>query len=354
MTRTFSIAAAGLLLVGAVLALLWAGVGRRPPDALERQTSYDASSAPTDRDTFTAVTYNVGALAPASDGSEGRRSFDRASALLREVRPDFVALQEMTSGAGRPGGSSRLDSLAQHLRAVASAEAPRRPARLSSLLSRIGGASPSSGQALLSRFPIRRHSRQPIDRDSSSLWGRLVRPQSVVQVAVAGIGGWPLVLMNINIDAAEASARIRQARAVNRFYRRVSRQGFAVLLLGSIRPARSAESTVLSDDTRRALLRGTSLQPAIFPESALISGRSVGTYPAGDPSRKVDYIFYRPRRVVPTDATVRCGDDPPPSNHCAVSLSFLLPRPLDKLPDTRIPDEKLPSLERLLTPEPGA
>ena len=348
MTRTFSIAAAGLLLVGAVLALLWAGVGRRPPDALERQTSYDASSAPTDQDTFTVVTYNVGALAPASDGSEGRRSFDRASALLREVRPDFVALQEMTSGAGRPGGSSRLDSLAQHLWAVASAEAPRRPARLSSLLSRIGGASPSSGQALLSRFPIRRHSRQPIDRDSSSLWGRLVRPQSVVQVAVAGIGGWPLVLMNINI------ARIRQARAVNRFYRRVSRQGFAVLLLGSIRPARSAESTVLSDDTRRALLRGTSLQPAIFPESALISGRSVGTYPAGDPSRKVDYIFYRPRRVVPTDATVRCGDDPPPSDHCAVSLSFLLPRPVDKLPDTRIPDEKLPSLERLLTPEPGA
>jgi endonuclease/exonuclease/phosphatase family metal-dependent hydrolase len=110
---------------------------------------------------------------------------------------------------------------------------------------------------------------------------------------------------------------------------------------------------VLSDDTRRALLRGTSLQPAIFPESAVISGRSVATYPAGDPSRKVDYIFYRPRRVVPTDATVRCGDDPPPSDHCAVSLSFLLPRPVDKLPDTRIPDEKLPSLERLLTPEAG-
>ncbi|MEF8940402.1 MAG: endonuclease/exonuclease/phosphatase family protein [Salinivenus sp.] len=336
-----------------MLALLWAGVDRRSADALERQATYDAAPAPPDQDTFTVVTYNVGAPSRASAGGDGGRSYDRASALLEEIQPDFVALQEMELGAARSGGPSRLDSLAQHLRAVASAGADRRPARLSSLLSRIGGTSPAPGQALLSRFPIRRHSRQPIDRDSSSLWGRLVRPQSVVQVAVAGIGGWPLVLMNINIDAAEASARTRQARAVNRFYRRVSRQGFAVLLLGSIRPARSAGSTVLSDDTRRALLRGTSLQPAIFPESALISGRSVATYPAGNPSRKVDYIFYRPRRVVPTDATIRCGDDPPPSDHCAVSLSFLLPRPVDKLPDTRIPDEKLPSLERLLTPEAG-
>lgn len=353
MTRAFSIAAAGgLLLLGAVLALLWAGTDRRSADALERQTTYDAAPAPTDQDTFTAVTYNVGALSPASEGSDERRSLDRVSALLREMQPDFVAVQEMELGAARSDGPSRLDSLAQHLRAVASAEVGRRRARLSSLPG-IGGASPSSGQALLSRFPVRRHSRQPIDRDSSSLWGRLARPQSVVQVAVAGVGGWPLVLMNINIDAAEATARTRQARAVNRLYRRVSRQGFAVLLLGSIRPARSAGTTVLSDDTRRALLRGTSLQPAIFPESALISGRSVATYPAGDPTRKVDYIFYRPRRVVPTDATIRCGDDPPPSDHCAVSLSFLLPRPIDKLPDTRIPDEKLPSLERLLTPETG-
>lgn len=353
-TRALSVATAGLLLLGAVLALLWAGADRRSADALERQTTYDASPAPTDQDTFTVVTYNVGTPSRASEGRDGRRSFDRASALLREVQPDFVALQEMELGAARSGGPSRLDSLAQHLRAVASVEAGRRRAQLPSLLSQIGGPSPSSGQALLSRFPVRRHTRQPIDRDSSSLWGRLVRARPVVQVAVAGVGGWPLVLMNINIDAAEAAARTRQARAVNRLYRRLSQQGFAVVLLGSIRPARPAGTTVLSDDTRRTLLRGTSLQPAIFPESALISGRSVATYPAGDPTRKVDYIFYRPRRVVPLDATIRCGDDPPPSNHCAVSFSFLLPRPLDKLPDTRIPDEKLPSLERLLNPQPGA
>ena len=97
------------------------------------------------------------------------------------------------------------------------------------------------------------------------------------------------------------------------------------------------------------LLRGTSLQPALSPEGARLTGRSVATYPAPDPDYKVDYIFYRPRLIAPVDATTHCGDASPPLRHCAVSMSFLLPRPLDELPEKRIPDDKLPSLDSLMT-----
>lgn len=97
------------------------------------------------------------------------------------------------------------------------------------------------------------------------------------------------------------------------------------------------------------LVEGTSLKPA-FSEGAYLTGTSINTYPASDPTLKLDYIFYRPRQVVPTDANVHCGSPPRiPSNHCAVTMTFLLPRPKAQLPDQRIPDEKLPSMDSLMS-----
>lgn len=358
MTRAFSVAAAGgLLVLGLVLFVWWADSGPRPRDQLERQTTYRPASASMAQDTFTVVTYNLGPLAgsrgAAASDADSPPALDRAVALLRTARPDFVALQEVDLGAGRT--SPLLDSIATRLGAATSVQSVRRNDRyVPPLLSRSGGGAVVSGQALLSRFPIRRHTRQPIDRDSSSVWRTLFHPQPIVQVSVVGIGGWPLVILNVNLDAETVAARERQARAVNRLYGRISRQGFPILLLGSINsPMPTVASTGTSalssaDQTMAYLLRGTGLQPAIYAEGARVTGRSVATYPASDPARKVDYIFYRPRLVVPTNAEIRCGDAPHPSAHCAVSLSFLLPRPVDRLPDTQIPDERLPSLDSLL------
>jgi len=356
MTRAFSVVATGLLLLGAGVALLWAGTDRRPPETLEQTRTYDTAPVPVEQDTFTVVTYNLGGGDPAERGraaEDSASSLGRATALLRQVQPDFVALQDVRLPEGGDSDSP-VDTMARGLNAAASAVAGRRDDRLSSMWARLGGRPAASGQALLSRFPIRRHVRRPIDRDSSSFWGRLVQAEPVVQVAVAGIGGWPLVVMNVNLDAVDVTARKRQARAVNRLYRRVSTQGLPVLVLGSIGPSRPTDAaSLLDNETRRLLLRGTSLQPAIYSESALVSGRAVATYPASDPGRKLDHVFYSPSLVVPTEARVRCGNDPPPSGHCALSFSFLLPRPVDQLPDTQIPDEKLPSLERLLRPGAG-
>ena len=344
MKRTFSVAAAvGLLALGLVLFVWWADSGLRPRDQLERDTTYAPSSASTARDTFTVVSYNLGHRA------EPGAPLDRAVTLLRTARPDFVALQDVDLTAGSP---HPLDSIAAQLGATASAQAVRQNDRyVPSLLSSSRGGAVVSGQAFLSRFPIRRHTRRAIDRDSLSTWETLFRPHPAVQVSVAGIGGWPLVVMNVNLDAETVAARERQARAVNRLYGRISRRGFPVLLLGSINspmPSVAGSAPASGDETMAYLLRGTGLQPALSAESARVTGRSVATYPAHDPARKVDYIFYRPRLVVPIDAQIRCGDAPPPSDHCAISFSFLLPRPVDRLPDTRIPDEKLPSLDRLL------
>jgi endonuclease/exonuclease/phosphatase family metal-dependent hydrolase len=357
MTRTLSLAAVGGLSLVAIVAFAWwAAAPALPRAQLERQTTHAPSSASTEQDTFTVVSYNLGHLDGGAEGGAssgaGSEALDRALSLLREVRPDFVALQEVDLREER----SVLDSIATQLGAATSAQAVRWNDRyVPSLFSRTGGGAVVSGQAFLSRFPVRRHTRRPIARDSASVWRTLFGPEPVVQVAVVGIGGWPLVVMNVNLDAEAPPARRRQARAVNRLHNRLSRRGFPILLLGSITspPSSVGPAAPSTDETMATLLRGTSLQPAIHAESALVTGRSVATYPAHDPARKVDHIFYRPRLVVPIDAEIRCGDAPPPSDHCAVSLSFLLPRPVDRLPEKRIPESRLPSLDSLLGPMPG-
>ncbi len=355
MNRTLSVIAGlvGLLALGVGAILLWADSGRHSGAELERQTTYAVSSAPTDRDTFTIMTYNLGSGSgvpndASGDGSTPSASerMDEAIDLVRRVHPDVVGIQGIALGAARPGPVPPLDTIAPQLGFTAAGQAIGRDGRFP--LSFLEGST-ASGQAILSRFPLRRHVRRELPRPSQFFWEDWFSSSSLVQVTAVDIGGWPLLVMNVRLHASDAGIREEQARVVNRFYRRLAQQGFPILLIGSLNSVMPAmHPTSSNDDTMEILLRGTSLQPALSPEGARLMGGSVATYPAHDPAYKVDYIFYRPRFVAPIDATTHCGDASPPSSHCAVSMSFLLPRPLDKLPKNRIPENELPSLDSLM------
>ena len=251
-----------------------------------------------------------------------------------------------------------IDSMAVRLGMKNAVEAVRWNDRYSPFAPNFGPI--VSGQSILSRYPIRRHVRTRVQDSARSFWSGMFRPEPVVQTVAIGIGGWPLFVMNVNLDAPDVSTREQHAREVNRLYLRLSSLGMPVLIIGSIDSPISSAAALASDgpstssnnDTVELLLRGTSLQPAFFAEGARVTGQSVATYPADNPRRKVDYIFYRAGRIVPTNANIRCGEPPPPSDHCAVTLSFLLPRPLDRLPEKRIPDDQLPSLDSLLNAAP--
>ena len=355
MNRMLSVIAGlvGVLALGVGAILLWGDSSRRSGAKLERQTTYAVPSAPADRDTFTVMTYNLGfgsdlpsdASADGTPPSAGER-MDEAIDLIREVSPDVVGIQEIALGAARPGPVPPLDTIAPRLGFMAAGRATGRDDRYALPF---WEASTASGQALLSRFPLRRHVRRELPRSAQSFWEGWLSPSSLLQVTAVDIGGWPLLVMNARLHASDVGVREEQARVVSRFYRRLAQQGFPIVLIGSLNsvmPATLPASS--SDDTMEILLRGTGLQPALSPEGARLTGRSVATYPAPDPDYKVDYIFYRPRLVAPIDATTHCGDASPPSRHCAVSMSFFLPRPLDELPEKRIPDDELPSLDSLM------
>lgn len=359
----------GLLLLTATLFFFWASSGRVPEEDLAQIKEYPGESASAEQDTFTVMTYNLGYLSGMTNNEPVVRpdslfenNMDRALTLLRDVDPDFLALQEVDFGGARSAYVHQLDTIATRLGYLEAAQAVNwdvrylpfpygRPA--------VHFGRMLSGQALLSRFPIRQQVRKELPRPSQMFVRDAFYLRHLAQVAVVDIGGWPLVIMNLHLEAFDEDAREQQARRVNTLYKRLARQNFPLLVLGDFNSVMPAAKSVLpleqqrafaDDNTMNILLDRTNLRP-LFSESAYVTGRSINTFPSDDPSRKLDYILHQPNLILPIDRETRCGPSPPPSDHCAVVMKFLLPRPKDELPDERIPDEDLPSLDSLLTAE---
>jgi endonuclease/exonuclease/phosphatase family metal-dependent hydrolase len=356
----------GLLLLGFVLFFFWASSGRLPAEDLAQVKRYDAAPASAERDTFTVMTYNLGYLSGMTNNepvvrpdSLFERNMDRAVDLIRDVDPDVLALQEVDYGGARVNHVHQLDTLATRLGFHSAAQAVNWDERYLPYpygLPSVHFGRTLSGQSILSRYPIRRHARKVLPRPPQFFLRDAFYLSHLAQFAVVDIGGWPLVLINLHLEAFDQETREEQARRVVELYRGLAQTNLPVIMLGDVNSVAPTAKTVLPPEQRRAfagdetvelLLNGTNLTP-LFAESAYATGQSINTYPSVDPNRKIDYIFHRSNLVVPIDQEIRCGGSPPPSDHCAVAMTFMLPRPKPLLPDERIPDRQLPSLEQLL------
>ena len=323
--------------------------GSTVQDARVRKTTYGVEFASAQKDTFTVMTYNLGpASAKTINGSSDSHTGSPQSKLpaldlIRQVNPDILGFQNVDLSPTDSASPSRLKTIATRLKipeAIQAGDQHRGP--LPWLHSQ------QSGEAVLSRFPIRRSLAK--NTVQSSL-GPSFDTDSFLQIAALDVGGWPLIVMNAHLNKSDPKIRKKQTLTLMELYGRLSQESFPILVIGTFNSLMPAAAPSLSTSTKAMglVLERTNLIPVLSSEAAQLSGKIVATYPADSPKQKIDYILHSPNNIIPTNAEVLCGDDPPPpSNHCAVALSFLLPRPKDRLPKKRIPDARLPSLDRLL------
>lgn len=350
----------GVFLIGISVLFLWAASGRLSSEERAQIKQYPTKPSSPQRDTFTVMSYDLGYLDGfMHDNSNGqstlaRNKMDQVARIIEKGAPDILGVQQVSFGEGGSAPEHQLDTIARRLGYATAAQAVNWDKRFvpfsygPTALERGGTV---AGQAVLSRFPIRKHSRRELPHSSEfSLQGPFSRDQ-FIQVVAVDIGGWPLLVMNVHLEKNDADLRQEQARTINGVYKRLAREGFPILLLGNFNSVRPTVPSVGSsiDRTMELLVNGTDLRSA-FPSNTSVTGASVGTYPADNPNVKIDYIYYRPRYIVPVGTEILCGDTPPPSDHCAIAMTFLLPRPKERLPDMRIPDEQLPSLDSLMSP----
>ena len=343
----------GILLAGVVGVVLWASSGRVPEDDLAQIRTYASAPDTTVPDTLTVTTYNIGYLSGMTNNepvvrpdSLFRANMDQAVRFLRETSPHFVGLQEIDFGGARVAHVHQLDTLATRLGVPTAAQAVNwderylpfpygRPA--------VNFGRTLSGQAILSRMPIRRHVRNVLPRPPQPFYREIFYLDRLAQVAVVDLGGHPLALINVHLEAFHVGTRAEQARVVNALYRRLDRAGLPTLLLGDfnsrLEPDTASAGTqrAAADSTLRILLTGTTLRPAVTARSG---DPAHATYPASAPTQRIDYIFYPPRFFEATDAQRWCGAPMPPSDHCAVTASLVPTSPVDEWPS----HEAVPSL----------
>lgn len=347
--RTLKRIGIGLL---AILALgvgffFWASSGTLADEDMAQTKQYDAAPASPAVDTFTVMTYNIGYLSGMTNNKPVERepalfarNMEAVLSVIRDADPDFVGLQEIDFGAQRSANVHQLDTLATRLGYASAAKAVNWDERY--LPFPYGAPSVHfgrvlSGQAVLSRYPIRSHERFELSRTSRSVFTDAFYLDRLAQVAVADIGGWPLAIVNVHLEAFEAETRQQQAQEVRALAVEFANEGMPVLLIGdfnSVMPAAKSNlpapvrRTFADDETMQIILRGSGLRPAIEDEATMLSGATMGTFPADAPNRKIDYVFYSAGRIIPLGSDVLCGPpERPPSDHCAVSFTFAMPRP---------------------------
>lgn len=352
----------GVLLLAFVVFFFWASAGRVSEENLAKTKTYPPEAA-TAADTVTVMTYNIGYLSGMTNNEPVVRSdsflaanMNRAADLFRQTDPDVIGFQEIDYGGGRSGYVHQLDTIATRLGYAEAAQAVNwdkrylpfpygRPA--------VNFGRMLSGQSILSRYPIRQHARIVLTPPSQAFYREPFYLSHLAQVAVVDLGGRPLAVMNLHLEAYDVAAREQQAREANALYDRLAAAGLPVLALGDINSVRPASRSVLppsqrrkfdGDETIPLLLDGTDLR-AVYPDSTYQVDPPPRTFPATAPNRKIDHLFYPPDLLSPTARAIRCEAPSPPSDHCAVVASFHLQKSASNWP---APND-IPRLDTLLT-----
>lgn len=224
--------------------------------------------------TLRVLTYNI----HHGEGTDGKLDLERIAAIIRDARPDLVALQEVDQNLPRTG---KVDQSAEL-------------ARLTGMQVAFGGNyqfdGGDYGNAVLSRRPIssRKNHRLPMPTPGE--------PRGVLEVEVELNGGESLVLLATHLDHRPLDrSRRESAEAINRLVADNRRQ--LALLAGDMNAV--PESEVLK--ILGSFWHASDSKPLL-------------TSPAASPRRQIDYVLVRPAsrwNVV----DIKVLDEPTASDH---------------------------------------
>lgn len=272
-----------------------------PPEGI---VTFGATPAPMPKRDIVVATYNVGYGSgvknnkDAATREETQKNLAEIVAALRRLNPDLIALQEVDFNSRRSFGIDQFRYLAEQLGMPYGAYVvtwnqryipyPYWPPRLH--FGRV-----LSGQAILSRFPIRSHETKTLPKpEANPFWYNWFYLNRVLEKAVVDLGGEEAAFWNVHLEAFQGATRLQQAETLGAWVAADSRPlKWAAGDFNSVsvyRPGLNAEEVAALEDKGEALqafaqLTGMSLDP---PDPAKLSFSST------DPVKKLDHIFHTP------------------------------------------------------------
>lgn len=322
--------ALGLPLVGLVGTFVYISSPRWAEADYDNLITYDYPPGTAQPDQLTVVTYNVGYLSGMTNQqavAPDRALFDRnqatAIAALRAIQPDILALQEVDFDAHRSFRVNQQYAIASALAMPFAAIAvnwDKRYVPFPYWPPQAHYKAITSGQAVLSRYPIRRNERLVLEKvPSNPFYYNALYLDRVAQVAEVEISNQTLIVINVHLEAFDSPTRHRQTEVVRQLAEDYG-QRYPVILLGDFNSDldRQEEGDSRSIDI---LLDSPSLVSAM-PQEATV-GSQGATFPADQPQHTLDYIFYTPATLELVDWDVASAAAQA-SDHLPVRATFRL------------------------------
>ena len=335
-----------LIVIGSVLLILvlllltfyfWASGSVHGSEQHEHVQSYTAAPLSSLPDTFTVATYNIGYLSGMTNNHPVRRSsalYDAnlasARELMRGIDADVIGFQEIDFGSARSFDVQQMDALSDVGDYAYGAMAVNWDTRYVPFP--YGGPSVQfgrmfSGQAVLSRFPVIEHRRIVLEAPPNPFWYNAFYLDRLAQVLI--LNAEPqIALVNVHLEAFHRETRERHAEALVSLVDSLS-TSYPILLIGDFNavPERFADGIVdRPDREQREGDRTTAIIEAIdilTPVYAVHDfGGSHNTFPADDPSIKLDHIYFDNRYFELVDAEIVDRGGEPPSDHHPVVARF--------------------------------
>ncbi|HIK46779.1 MAG TPA: endonuclease/exonuclease/phosphatase family protein [Leptolyngbyaceae cyanobacterium M65_K2018_010] len=304
--------ALGLPFLGLLLTFVYVTSPRWAEADYDNLITYDTYPAgPANPETLTIVTYNLGYLSGLTNQQPVERDrqhldthLTTAIATLKSLQADILGLQEIDFDAYRTFNLNQQYAIASALETPYAAIAVNWDKRYVPFpywppQAHFRGV--TSGQAVLSRYPIRRNDRLVLPRvPSHNPLYEAFYLDRVAQVTEIDVSGRPLLVINVHLEAFDQPTRRHQTELVRQLAEQYA-QRWPVLLVGDFNSDsdRPEEADHPAIDT---LLTSTVLASALAPQT--LAQPQGATFPADQPQHTLDYIFYTPATLELLDAGV--------------------------------------------------
>lgn len=312
----------------------WGSAASHSVESYHEIISKTDVNAPAPRDTVSLITYNIGYLS----GMTNNKSVDRTSDLFaknlnktidvfRDLKPDFVAFQEIDFGSDRSYHVNQMEEL-QHALAFPFASKAVNwdktyvPFPYWPVSQQFGNI--FSGQAVVSNFPIIGMEVIPLEKPvDNPFYYNAFYLDRLIQVTKIKLGAKEMVIINVHMEAFHANTRDDQIKLVLKEFHKYAAE-FAVILVGDFNSTPPEASTPYQDDhVIQALLADYQIEMAIGMAANKSHESENFTFPSDTPNRRLDYIFYNPKFVQILDARV-VHETEQISDHLPVYMKFVL------------------------------
>ena len=247
--------------------------------------------------------------------------------VLRREKVDIVALQEVDRDSQRSGHIDQLEVLRHatgltHASFATTWDAAWVPYPVTAPPRQQYGRM-WSGQAVLSRFPIveqRRHGLAQPARNGR-FYNRFYLHRCIQQVVLELGRQRQLTLLNVHLEAFDMANRRSQARGLARLMRRVPQPAITLGDLNTV-PVEATHRSVF-DDEPETDFHGDDTLPTLLEAGWRTVGDDSFTFPAANPSRRLDHILGGPGVRLDGGGLMSEGG-PPSSDHLPLICELTL------------------------------